>query len=82
MDSVGPVLPDEARQALAPFWNPSSGTIAEGTGGSGLEEAPSAVKLENLIEEGESRLGKAIVETAEKGLQQTGTGNDRATERR
>jgi uncharacterized membrane protein required for colicin V production len=82
MDSVGPVLPDEARQALAPFWNPASGTIAGGTGASGLEGTPSAAKLENLVEEGESRLGRAIVETAEKGLQQTGTGNDRAPQRR
>jgi len=82
MNSVGPVLPDEARQALAPFWNPTSGTIADGPGGSGTDGTASAAKLENLIEEGESRLGQAIVETAEKGLQQTGTGNDRATERR
>jgi membrane protein required for colicin V production len=82
MDSVGPVLPEEARQELAPFFNSTSGTIAEGPGGSGSDGAPSAAKLENLIEEGESRLGQAIVETAEKGLQQTGTGNDRATERR
>lgn len=82
MDSVGPVLPEEARQELAPFFNSSNGTIAEGTGGSGSDGAPSAAKLENLIEEGESRLGQVIVETAEKGLQQTGTGNDRATERR
>ena len=82
MNSVGPVLPDEARQVLAPFWNTTSGTIADGPGGSGTDGTASAAKLENLIEEGESRLGQAIVETAEKGLQQTGTGNDRATERR
>ena len=82
MDSVGPVLPDEARQELAPFLISTGGTIANGNGGSGTEGAPSSAKLENLIEEGESRLGKAIVETAEKGLQPTGTDNDRTVERR
>ena len=82
MDNVGPVLPDEARQALAPFWNTTGGTIADVPSGSGTDGTASAAKLENLVEEGESRLGRAIVETAEKGLQQVGTGNDRASERR
>jgi membrane protein required for colicin V production len=82
MDSVGPVLPDEARQALAPFWNTTSGAIADGPSAPGTDGTATAAKLENLVEEGESRLGRAIVETAEKGLQETGTGNDRAAERR
>jgi membrane protein required for colicin V production len=84
MNSVGPVLPSEARDALAPFWNHATtgGTVAADTGGSESQGAQSAAELENLIEEGESRLGRAIVETAEKGLQQTGAGNDRAAERR
>jgi uncharacterized membrane protein required for colicin V production len=41
-----------------------------------------ASRLEELIEEGESRLGRAIVETAKKGLQPAGDENDRAVERR
>ena len=79
-----PVVLEDCTGATDQQWtvNATSGTIAEGTSGSGLEGAPSAAKLENLIEQGESRLGKAIVETAEKGLQPTGTGNDGATERR
>jgi membrane protein required for colicin V production len=85
LDSVGPALPDEAREALAPFLNGSEGrgTVAASTESStpAADPAPAAAKLENLIEEGESRLGRAIVETAEKGLQQTGVGNDRAAAR-
>jgi membrane protein required for colicin V production len=70
MNDVGPVLPDEARTALAPFWGK--------TGPTGADPAPAAAKLENLIEDGETRLGRAIVETAEKGLQSTSAGDDRA----
>jgi membrane protein required for colicin V production len=84
MNSVGPVLPGEAREALAPFWNPGASTVAAGTteGAGGADAAPGAAKLENLLEEGETRLGRAIVETAEKGLPQSGAANDRAAERR
>jgi membrane protein required for colicin V production len=80
MNSIGPVLPGEARDALAPFWSTTTavGTVAADPSGS----APTAAKLENLIEEGESRLGRAIVETAEKGLEQTGAGQTQAAERR
>ncbi len=109
MNQVGPVLPAEAREVLAPFWSASAGAVAD-SGGTGAvtqtgsqtqsqsqtEAAPSqgpvppgespasatTAKLESLIEEGESRLGRAIVETAEKALQQPGAGNDRVLERR
>jgi membrane protein required for colicin V production len=109
MNYVGPVLPGEAREALAPFWNAAGGPVAgrdadvpvtttaaatpaaqpaaqdqagSGTGGSDATATATAAKLENLIEEGESRLGRAIVETAEKGMQQSSGGNDRAPQRR
>jgi membrane protein required for colicin V production len=84
MNSVGPVLPTEARDALAPFWNTNTtgGTAAVDTRAAGPDGAPTAAKLENLLEEGESRLGRAIVETAEKGLEQTGAGKTEAPERR
>jgi membrane protein required for colicin V production len=82
MNYVGPVLPDEARQVLAPFWGTPGTTVADSPGSSGAPSAPSVEKLENLIEDGESRLGRAIVETAEKQLQQAGSGNDRAPQRR
>ncbi len=82
MNYVGPVLPGEARDVLAPFWNTSDGTIADAIGGSAPAGTSSPEKLETLIEDGETRLGRAIVETAQKGLQETGTGNDRASERR
>jgi membrane protein required for colicin V production len=80
MNSVGPVLPSEVRDELAPFWNTSTSTAR--TGGSAPNSAAATAKLENLIEEGESRLGRVIVETAEKGMQQAGVGHDRAAERR
>jgi membrane protein required for colicin V production len=101
MNVVGPVLPGEVRQELAPFLNAPGGTIADGGAGDGIAprdqalgdvrswtdkrgpgETPTASKLQDLIEEGESRLGRAIVETAKKGLQPAGDANDRAVERR
>jgi membrane protein required for colicin V production len=101
MNYVGPVLPGEAREALAPFWNAAGGAIAErgtetpataarqqssqdqaSTASSGSDGTPTAAKLESLIEEGEARLGRVIVETAEKGMQQSSGGNDRAPQRR
>jgi membrane protein required for colicin V production len=86
LNSVGPVLPSEARDALAPFWNtstsPTAGTVAAQSNENAPASASTAAKLENLIEEGESRLGQVIVETAEKGLEQTGAGKTQTTERR
>jgi membrane protein required for colicin V production len=101
MNVVGPVLPGEVRQELAPYWNASGGMIAGDAGGGSAALAqpqadavepagnggpqgttPAAAKLENLLEEGESRLGRVIVETAEKGLQPAGSANDRTVERR
>jgi membrane protein required for colicin V production len=95
MNLVGPVLPGEARQILAPFWTSEApdGAVADGkiksdskTDGEGRRE-PSAGRsasatLETWIEDGESRLGRAIVETAEKQMQQAGPAHDRAVERR
>jgi membrane protein required for colicin V production len=85
MNSVGPVLPSEVRDELAPFWTTNASTSTSTTTAGGTitsESMPSAAKLEKLIEDGESRLGRAIVETAEKGLEQTGAGHDRTAERR
>jgi uncharacterized membrane protein required for colicin V production len=101
MNFVGPVLPGEARQVLAPFWGVSGGaTLADETNASGPAPlaqqdtpvrtgngvsggAPTAANFEKMLEDGETRLGRVIVETAEKGLQpQTGDGNDRTVERR
>jgi len=101
MNLVGPVLPGELRDALAPYWSgnepgdrstvgneifrpapldrPSGpGRTADG-GASGRQTGP---KFQDLLEEGESRLGRVIVEAAEKGLQSTGDGNGREVKRR
>jgi membrane protein required for colicin V production len=104
MDRIGPVLPQEVRQALAPYWDPASpgnaGTLAEGDAdvpapapetrartrnastGSESQGPSTAAQLEHLVEEGETRLGRAIVETAEKGLQSQDPGHDRAAPQR
>jgi uncharacterized membrane protein required for colicin V production len=101
MNVVGPILPGEVRQELAPYWD------APGTGGAfaetdqfrdkrarvrddavdqasngGPQGSQSASRLQDLIEEGETRLGRVIVETAKKGLQPAGDANERAVERR
>jgi uncharacterized membrane protein required for colicin V production len=101
MNLVGPILPGELRDALAPFWDenapgdrfadnnetfrpapltrPSApGRRADG-GSTGKSTTPN---FQDLLEEGESRLGRVIVEAAEKGLQSTGDGNDREVKRR
>ncbi len=79
MNVVGPVLPAEARQALAPFWStgsPGSRIDAQvqqadlrPSAGSLSDAVPSSAKLEKMIEDGESRIGRAIAETAKQELQ-------------
>jgi len=98
MNAVGPVLPVEVRQELAPYWNASGGMTAatdvgtgttpaarsetEPAGNGGPSASPTVAKLQDLFEEGESRLGRAIVETAKKGLQPAANPNDGTVERR
>jgi uncharacterized membrane protein required for colicin V production len=104
MNAVGPVLPDEVRAELVPFWNgPGGGPVADRRAApatwpapaartrpdvpsqadrNGPAANPDATKFQDLVEAGESRLGRLIVETAEKGLKATGNENDRAVERR
>jgi len=96
LNTVGPVLPGEFRQVLAPFWN-TEGSLAgdaaaprsasmdqEATRGAiptGRPEAGSST-LGSLLEEGEQRIGRAIAETAKKEFQQGGGGDGREFERR
>ncbi len=105
MNLVGPVLPGEVRDALAPFWNVPSGSFIDSRvvsrpattattitprrearevralGGTTGGRSPSST-LRDMIEEGESRLGRVIADAAEKRLQSAGNPNDRKVERR
>jgi uncharacterized membrane protein required for colicin V production len=123
MATLGPVLPEEARNVLAPFWNgtstgpeaeslavepeprptldpaPESAPESEPKPARGRKPAWSAVSgdraraaggdrdpasLGDLIEEGEQRIGRAIVDRAEQELQKVGAGdtNGRSPQRR
>jgi uncharacterized membrane protein required for colicin V production len=103
MNVVGPVLPDEVRAELAPFWNGTAGPMADSdpappdepasaapareetrveSAQAGPAGGPDPAKFRDFLEAGESRVGRLIVETAEKGLKATGSENDRAVERR
>jgi uncharacterized membrane protein required for colicin V production len=96
LDAIEPVLPGEIRTELSPFWN-SSDTGASGSEqpaqrdlGKGLSSNPTqanstgskAAVLQNLLEEGESRVGRAIAEAADKRFSGAAQGNDRNVQRR
>lgn len=101
MNLLGPVLPGEVRDVLAPFWDVPRGTFVDGDATSGARLAPMVRRearertgvgvggpsarrtgstLQDLLEEGESRLGRVIAGAAEKGLQSVGNGHDRDRE--
>ena len=95
LDTFGPALPGELREALAPFWDPSgplagdgetpkSPSVArEGPGRSVRSSSEAdASPLRHLIEEGEARIGKAIAGSAEGGVPRAGGGDGRELERR
>ena len=87
MDAVGPVLPTEVRDELTPFWSPGEKVAADTAA---PEPAPAAAQdagkaasdVGKLLEEGEKRVGKAVVEAAEKEIERTGAANDGTVERR
>jgi membrane protein required for colicin V production len=77
MDAVGPVLPTEVREELAPFWNgaePGSPSLAGEAPKSAGDTGASTGSLPSLIEKEESRLGRAVIETAEKEIHSLGAG--------
>lgn len=88
MDSVGPVLPSEVRDELAPFWSSAGGSLAADT-----SDAPSSkltstsadkatASLQDMLEAGEKRVEKAVIETAAKELKRSGAANVGNAERR
>jgi uncharacterized membrane protein required for colicin V production len=97
LDTIEPVLPGEIRAELSPFWNPTSTEAisvqtaplpdsAAGTSEPKSAQAdtndPGSNILQNLLEEGETRVGRAITDAAGKQLNGTSQGHDRNVERR
>ncbi|GAC1448828.1 MAG: hypothetical protein NVSMB9_32360 [Isosphaeraceae bacterium] len=113
MGALGPVLPEEARGVLAPFWSSSTEPLVDRNvesaraiptpapgpepqfrtplsseparrGGGSRDEATGTASFQDLIQESETRLGRAIVDGASRGLQKAagGTADDGTIERR
>jgi membrane protein required for colicin V production len=92
MGTLGPVLPDEIRTTLAPFWNQSDSPMARPeevaserrdqvpVTPASTEEALSQVK--DVIEKGEATVGKAIADAAKKEFEQQTGGLRGEVERR
>src|SRR4051794_21189085 len=77
----GPVVATETAASPARWGRGRVDTPARSDGGATGSD-PTIDRLEGLIEAGEARLGRAIVETAKKGLQPAGDSDGRAVERR
>ena len=95
MSVLGPVLPEEARGVLSPFWSghgdpavagqapeapPAPAVVGPGT----RDAAATPASLSGLIEEGESRVSRAIADGASKGVRGaiSGGADDGTVERR
>jgi len=79
MDAVGPVLPAEVRGVLAPFLEP---VATEPVLAAPAPDDPSVTRVRGLIEEGENRVGRALVDSAAKELERRGGSYGRTFERR
>jgi uncharacterized membrane protein required for colicin V production len=89
MAAVGPVLPEEARGVLAPFWSTADPGAASAPVPTEVtsrrDAAASPASLKDLVEEGENRVSKAIADEAAKSVKQAVGGgrlNDGTVERR
>ena len=87
MDTLGPVLPGEVREELAPFWPSADGKLeADSNGLSDLKDKVASSKagenFQKLLEAGEKRVGKSVVEAAEKEIKRTSAANVGDVERR
>jgi uncharacterized membrane protein required for colicin V production len=86
MSAIGPVLPSEVRDVLAPFFKDSSEALAaDPPANLPAEKARGKTatgSLREMLDEEESRLGRAIVDSAKKELKQTGDTDAGAVERR
>jgi membrane protein required for colicin V production len=97
MATLGPVLPSEAREELAPFLSPGDTAVAKDDAVPTLpsldaiapspatrDTATKPASLGDLIDEGEKKIGKAITDKATQEFQQAtgGNSNGRTIERR
>jgi hypothetical protein len=95
MASIGPVLPSEAREVLAPFLAPvdaPSSAVAEASDAPSTAapkakakaDASDAESLSDLFREGEEKLGKALKDGAAEGVRRAAAGgiDGRTIERR
>ena len=90
MAAVGPVLPSEAREVLSPFWSTDlakvdpAPAVADEPAPGAKDGASSSASFQDLIRQGEARIGQAIGEGAADGLKQAAGGgaNGGTVERR
>jgi membrane protein required for colicin V production len=92
LDVVEPVLPGEVRTVLSPFWSDpdaAAGRLSAGADPADASDrrgpdAPEARpgSLKDLVQEGEARVGRALKEAAEEGLDLSGRSHGRDVERR
>ena len=85
MTALGPVLPGEIRDVLSPFDHPAEPIAAAvervearpSPGRAGHRRGPEPATLDEFYEDGRSRLGRAVLETAEQELRRARTQGDR-----
>jgi membrane protein required for colicin V production len=93
LDAIEPALPGEIRAELSPFWSqPDSNSLAgqaptpavsrDNADTQGPGDAPRDADLKDLVEQGEAKIGRAIVEAAKRGLDGAGRADERDIERR
>lgn len=88
MDAVGPALPGEVRDELAPFWSQDGGVLTAGKSDATSSKLTSSAadqasgSLQDLLEAGEKRVEKAVIETAKEELKRSGATNVGNVERR
>jgi len=86
MTALGPILPGEIRDVLSPFDHPSDPLAAtveqveaspSSRTGRDPDANPEPASLEDFYEEGRSRVGRAVLDTAERELQRARTQGNR-----
>ena len=84
MTALGPILPGEIRDVMSPFDHPSdpiAATVERSRRGprrrAGPGRDPEPATLDDFYEEGRSRVGRAVLDTAEQELRRARTRGDR-----
>jgi len=86
LNSLEPVLPHEVQAVLKPFWSQTEAVASEPPAPSlpmaQDSDMENSASLPRLIDEGSSRIGRAMADELERRLEGTSDANDRAVERR